>query len=606
MSDKDISNDDIDGGASDTSSPSNKSDQQPAAKKQKVEESSDKESEDLEEGELPDDDDDDDDEEDNENQAQNSALNKRSTNDNNNNNNNNINNNNNFNNSSNIINESSNYHRESSYGESSGPNNNRHGGGPPSHIQQQYHQQHLHAHNHGHSHPHQHQHPHPHQHPHQQLPHIHQQPIHPGYQGPPHHNMQPAIMGQALPHPYMMHRRQMSPNSHTSPDMMHAGQYPPSYHYDNNSHFNNSRFPPNEGPPMPMAYHPAGGPINMYPRGPPPGGVGPPQKNVRCRFYSKHGNKCTWGDSCRFAHLDDSPEPVGPGEPYPEQRPPAASVPRQVSPGGSSSSAHYERKQRLAYELAPWNEGRSGYALHSGSANGRYGERVPGESSSPMSGAAAGPPLPMSRGPPGAYHSRHSHYNRLSSDHPAAYAGGPPYHHYPPYHPSSGYPSAYRGSPMGGLHHSHSSLPSKYSSQRTNVPPEVARRSRSSKMGHDEDESSWSDSGSDDSILVQSNKYHHNHHNHHHHSGGKGSAGLDCTVTGAGSSSSSTSKRPKSDPLMPASTDQELPDLGGSGTPPGEPSPEDRDRQEMLLNKLKEIEDAMAKKKSEQEDGATK
>lgn len=41
----------------------------------------------------------------------------------------------------------------------------------------------------------------------------------------------------------------------------------------------------------------------------------------------------------------------------------------------------------------------------------------------------------------------------------------------------------------------------------------------------------------------------------------------------------------------------------GSGTPPGEPLPEDKERQEMLLNKLKEIEDLMAKKKvGEQED----
>lgn len=42
-------------------------------------------------------------------------------------------------------------------------------------------------------------------------------------------------------------------------------------------------------------------------------------------------------------------------------------------------------------------------------------------------------------------------------------------------------------------------------------------------------------------------------------------------------------------------------DQGGSGTPPGEPLPEDKERQELLLEKLKEIEDLMAKKKKEED-----
>jgi hypothetical protein len=42
-------------------------------------------------------------------------------------------------------------------------------------------------------------------------------------------------------------------------------------------------------------------------------------------------------------------------------------------------------------------------------------------------------------------------------------------------------------------------------------------------------------------------------------------------------------------------------DQGGSGTPPGEPLPEDKERQELLLEKLREIEDLMAKKKKEED-----
>lgn len=134
-----------------------------------------------------------------------------------------------------------------------------------------------------------------------------------------------------------------------------------------------------------------------------------------------------------------------------------------------------------------------------------------------------------------------------------------------------------------------SHLPSKYSSQMMNVPPE-SRRSRSTRLGHDEDESSWSDSGSEDSILGQANKYHHHYH-HHHHPGktsGKRTSELANDNTASGS--------PGHDPI----------DLGGSGTPPGEPLTEDRERQEMLLNELKEIEDLMAKKKGEQDGGSTK
>ena len=114
------------------------------------------------------------------------------------------------------------------------------------------------------------------------------------------------------------------------------------------------------------------------------------------------------------------------------------------------------------------------------------------------------------------------------------------------------------------------------SSQRT-VPPDT-RRSRSNKRGHDEDESSWSDSGSEDSILGQANYN-------------------NKSYTSKTSSSKQSQKQQASENLAP---DEPLDQ--GSGTPPGEPLPEDRERQEMLLSKLKEIEDLMAKKKGEQED----
>ena len=116
----------------------------------------------------------------------------------------------------------------------------------------------------------------------------------------------------------------------------------------------------------------------------------------------------------------------------------------------------------------------------------------------------------------------------------------------------------------------------RYSSQR-GMPPDL-RRSRSNKRGHDEDESSWSDSGSEDSILGQTN------------SSNKSSANKGKKYQRAAHGQ------------LGESSPKEQADQGGSGTPPGEPLPEDRERQEMLLNKLKEIEDLMAKKKGEQED----
>ena len=123
---------------------------------------------------------------------------------------------------------------------------------------------------------------------------------------------------------------------------------------------------------------------------------------------------------------------------------------------------------------------------------------------------------------------------------------------------------------MGGPHVSHYKYMS--SSQRL-VQPDT-RRSRSTKRGHDEDESSWSDSGSEDSILGQATYGNKNH----------------------------QSKTSKQQQATTDNTTSDEPLEQGSGTPPGEPLPEDRERQEMLLNKLKEIEDLMAKKKGEQED----
>lgn len=489
----------------------------------------------------------------------------------------------------------------------------------------------------------------------------HQQAIHQQQNYQTHHS----ASGQPTPHSYHHH-----PNRHLSPNSQHLAelhsQYPTNHHHfsSNSSNNNHYRYPPNDGPPLPMNHHPqAGPPAAMFPRGGPSsgGGVGPMHKgNVRCRFYSKTSNKCTWGDHCRFEHRDDSPgpefdnrPPLGPGrgplppmgaaergqyppyagrhQPYPLPPPPPpphgypydaygyhhstpppppphtmshwrqqhspypspslGHPPESVSPallptpgggplgpsssnasgrgppppgssGGSGSSGGgntvpiggapspgypspsssavvYERKHRLAYELAPWND--RGYPPSS-----KY-DRVD---------SAGG--YPNSRGFYRNHYSREPPYGRE----PMPHMGGPP-----PLGGYPNYPSAYRGGSMGP-HASHYKFMS--SSQRT-VPPDT-RRSRSNKRGHDEDESSWSDSGSEDSILGQANY----------------------------SSKSHASKISKQQPPDNLAPDEPLDQ--GSGTPPGEPLPEDRERQEMLLNKLKEIEDLMAKKKGEQED----
>lgn len=217
---------------------------------------------------------------------------------------------------------------------------------------------------------------------------------------------------------------------------------------------------------------------------------------------------------------------------------PLGGAPSPNYPSPSSSAVVYERKHRLAYELAPWND--RGYPPPS-----KYDRGDP-----------AG--YPSSRGFYRNHYSREPPYGRE----PMPHMGGAP-------HPGSypNYPSAYRVSSMGP-HASHFKFTS--SSQRT-VPPDT-RRSRSNKRGHDEDESSWSDSGSEDSILGQANY----------------------------SNKSHANKISKQQPPDNLTSDEPLDQ--GSGTPPGEPLPEDRERQEMLLNKLKEIEDLMAKKKGEQED----
>lgn len=64
-------------------------------------------------------------------------------------------------------------------------------------------------------------------------------------------------------------------------------------------------------------------------------------------------------------------------------------------------------------------------------------------------------------------------------------------------------------------------------------------------------------------------------------------------------STQATNKDPDIDTSAAAKDDA---DQGGSGTPPGEPLTEDKERQELLLEKLREIEDLMAKKKKEEEE----
>jgi len=128
----------------------------------------------------------------------------------------------------------------------------------------------------------------------------------------------------------------------------------------------------------------------------------------------------------------------------------------------------------------------------------------------------------------------------------------------------------------------------------------VGKRSGSNKRAHDEDESSWSDSGSDDSILAQASYSNKNHAHksskklHHHH------------IPAQHPPQHHQNQRPQETsttaPLDHNDNSNDNPLDQGSGTPPGEPLPEDKERQEMLLNKLREIEDLMAKKKGEQQD----
>lgn len=498
----------------------------------------------------------------------------------------------------------------------------------------------------------------------------HQQALHQQQNYPSHHGSS----GQPPHHSYHNH-----PNRHLSPNSQHLAemhsQYPTNHHHfsSNSSNNNHYRYPPNDGPPHLMNHHPqAGPPAAMFPRGGTGSGgnIGPMHKgNMRCRFYSKTSNKCTWGDHCRFEHRDDSPghefdnrppfapgrgppppmgaaergqyppysgrhQPYGPpplpphGYPYehygyhhstPPPQPhqmshwrqqhspyPSSSLghpPESVSPallptpggggqlgtsnsstsgrgppppppgssGGSGSSGGgttvpiggapspgypspsssavvYERKHRLAYEVAPWND-----------------RNYP-----PPSKYDRGDPVgayPNSRGFYRNHYSREPHYGRE----PMPHMGGVPHSGgYP------NYPSAYRGGSMGP-HASH--FKSTGSSQRTVLPD--TRRSRSNKRGHDEDESSWSDSGSDDSILNP----------------------LSQANYSSKSRPSKISKQPPDNMTSDEPLDQ------GTGTPPGEPSPEvrlrispeERERQEMLLNKLEEIEVLMAKKKKEAE-----
>lgn len=461
------------------------------------------------------------------------------------------------------------------------------------------------------------------------------------------------------------------PPTPTQPQMNHHHQQPQSG--------NGRTCPPYPSyPPCPP------GPPVMYRReGAPPGNVGPaPKVNIRCRFYSKTSNKCTWGDHCRFEHRDDSPgpeldtrpqpiygvssnrggppgaPPMGPadrGSPYPPYSgrhqpyppppphgyppydpygpphhhstppplpphsmshhwrqqhspyptPSSTHPPESISPallptpggasgssgssgnrlaanptgssssgaGGSlttggapspgypspfsssSSSVVYERKHRLAYEVAPWND------------------RVyPPPSKYDRGGDTSGA-YPPPTGSRGSFYRNNNFYNNREQP----YGREPMPHMTGPYPGYPTYPSTYRGGSMGP-HASHFKFMN--SSQRS-APPD-ARRPRSNKRGHDEDESSWSDSGSDDSILGQanygSNRSHVTKASKHHHQ-----------------------QQQQQQPAADNIGSDEPPDQG-SGTPPGEPLPEDRERQEMLLNKLKEIEDLMAKKKGEQED----
>lgn len=401
---------------------------------------------------------------------------------------------------------------------------------------------------------------------------------------PPHHGGPGSHPPQFFTH---HQNRRPSPGSQHHADM--HDQYPPYPHHQFGMNANNNHYmyPLNDGPLQapPIGHHPPfiGPPGAMYPRGG-HGNVGPIHKvNIRCRFYSKTSNKCTWGDHCRFEHRDDSPGPefdrlsVGPGgasstgngsrgpPTAPQPGPPlsvgggAGGSPGYLSPSSSSSAVVYERKHRLAYELAPWND-------------------RPYPPQPPPSKYDRGDPgyPPGSRGFYRNHHPRDPAYGREPPPHMGqapSYGRELPQHMGPaPYYSAyPSYPAPYRAGPVGP----HATHYNKFmsSSQRT-VPPD-SRRSRSNKRGHDEDESSWSDSGSEDSILGQANY--------------RSSNTLHANL-------SKTGKQPTE------TTTSDEPLEQGSGTPPGEPLPEDRERQEMLLNKLKEVEDLMARKKGEQED----
>ena len=118
-------------------------------------------------------------------------------------------------------------------------------------------------------------------------------------------------------------------------------------------------------------------------------------------------------------------------------------------------------------------------------------------------------------------------------------------------------------------------------------------RSRSNKRGHDEDESSWSDSGSEDSILGQSsynNKSHLSKSNkkpHQHLQAQHGNQHL-------------SQRQQEATAAVLTSNDTNLNDYPleqGSGTPPGEPLPEGSEK---ILDSLREIEEMLAKKQGEQ------
>lgn len=196
---------------------------------------------------------------------------------------------------------------------------------------------------------------------------------------------------------------------------------------------------------------------------------------------------------------------------------PGPNAPGRIPSPGYPSSSSYERKQQLAYEAAPWND-RGGYP------NPRY-EREPA--------------APFNRS---FYRSQREPYRREPLP-PYAYPNPSPY----------SYPSSYRGPPAGSQAAPYNRFMS--SSQRSSQPD--VRRTRSTKRRLDEDESSWSDSGSEDSFLGQGNY----------------------------SKSADKTNQPISES-----------DNRGTGTPPGEPLD---DNEQPLLKKLKEVEELIKKKEEE-------